>query len=118
MSRHSNGVDEESLWFAGWSKLGAIYGVVRTDGSVLWSRYEDAIVGSNSFSAQISPTPDKTAYATVRETAGEPPEIVFKTLSDADWKPVTQAERSGLKRVQRLSRGSRASLEGPGWLGA
>ena len=52
--------DEESLWFAGWSKLGAIYGVVKTDGTVLWSRYEDAIVGSNSFSAQISPTPDKT----------------------------------------------------------
>ena len=65
--------DEKSLWFAGWSKLGAIYGVIKTDGTVLWSRHEDAIVGSNSFSAQISPTPDKTGYATGRETAGEPP---------------------------------------------
>jgi dipeptidyl aminopeptidase/acylaminoacyl peptidase len=82
-------LDEDSLWFAGWSKLGAIYGVVKTDGTVLWSRYEDAIVGSNSFSAQISPTPDKTGYATVRETAGEPPEIVFRQLSDSEWKPVT-----------------------------
>ena len=82
--------DEDSLWFAGWSKLGAIYGAVKTDGTVLWSRYEDAIVGSNSFSAQISPTPDKTGYATVRETVGEPPEIVFRQASDADWNPVTR----------------------------
>ena len=87
-------LDEESLWFAGWSKLGAVYGVVKTDGTVLWSRHEDAIVGSNSFSAQISPTPDKTGYATVRETAGEPPEIVFKRVSDADWKPVTKLNGS------------------------
>ena len=38
--------DEESLWFAGWSKLGAIYGVVGLDGTVVWSRYEDAIIGT------------------------------------------------------------------------
>ncbi len=82
--------DEESLWFAGWSKLGAVYGVVQTDGRILWSQYEDAIVGTNSFSAQISPAPDKAGFAAVRETAGEPPEIVFKVASDADWKSVTR----------------------------
>jgi dipeptidyl aminopeptidase/acylaminoacyl peptidase len=84
-------IDEDSLWFAGWSKVGAMYGAVKTDGTLLWSRYEDAIVGSNSFSAQISPTPDnKTGYATVRETAGEAPEIVFRQMSDTDWRPITR----------------------------
>jgi len=83
-------LDDESLWFAGWSRIGAIYGVVKTDGTVLWSRFEEAIVGSNSFSAQVSPTPDnKTGYAAVRETAGEPPEIVFRSLSDQGWKRIT-----------------------------
>lgn len=54
-------IDDDSLWFAGWSKIGAIYGVVRTDGTIVWSRCEDAIVGSNSFSAQVSPTVSRTA---------------------------------------------------------
>ena len=45
--------DEDSLWFAGWSKLGSIYGVVRTRrNSRLDRRYEDAIIGTNSFTAR------------------------------------------------------------------
>lgn len=82
--------DEDSLWFAGWSKLGASYGLVRTDGKIVWSKCEDAIVGTNSFSAQISPAPDKAGFAAVRETAGEAPEIVFKAKAEAEWTPVTK----------------------------
>src|SRR6185369_9176599 len=28
--------DEESLWFAGWSRLGTVYGVVKLDGTFEW----------------------------------------------------------------------------------
>jgi dipeptidyl aminopeptidase/acylaminoacyl peptidase len=87
-------LDDESLWFAGWSKIGSTYGVVRTDGKVLWSQYEDAIVGTNSFSAQISPTPNKVGFAAVREATGEPPEIVFKSEPSAAWERVTRLNGS------------------------
>jgi dipeptidyl aminopeptidase/acylaminoacyl peptidase len=83
-------LDEDSLWFAGWSKLGTIYGVAQVNGTVVWSKYEDAIIGANSFSAQICPAPDKTGFAAVRETVGDAPEIVFKASADAKWRPVTR----------------------------
>jgi dipeptidyl aminopeptidase/acylaminoacyl peptidase len=83
-------LDDESLSFAGWSKIGSIYGTVRTDGKMVSSQYEDAIIGTKSFSAQISLAPDKAGFAAVRETVGEPPEIVFKSAAGAAWKPVTK----------------------------
>jgi dipeptidyl aminopeptidase/acylaminoacyl peptidase len=92
--------DEESLWFAGWAKLGAIHGAVETGGRVLWSCREDAIIG-DSFSARISPSPDKSGFAAVRETPGVPPKIVFKGSSDGTWKSVTRlnvAVSAGLRR--------------------
>ena len=79
--------DEEVLRFAGWSKLGSIYGMVGTDGKVAWSRYEDGVVGTNSFAAGLSTAPDKTGFAAVREAVGAAPEIHFKSSPDADWKP-------------------------------
>ena len=82
--------DEQSLWFAGWSKLGSIYGIIGTDGQLVWSRYEDAIIGTNSFAASLTPAPDKLGFAVVRETAGVPPEIVFKTSPDVAWKSITR----------------------------
>jgi dipeptidyl aminopeptidase/acylaminoacyl peptidase len=81
--------DDESIWFAGWSRLGSVYGLVRLDGVVEWMTREDAVIGSNSFSAGISPAPDKEGFAAVRETEQQPPEIVFKAASDAAWSPVT-----------------------------
>jgi dipeptidyl aminopeptidase/acylaminoacyl peptidase len=85
--------DEASLWFAGWSKLGSVYGLIRTDGTVAWSRYEDAIIGTNSFSASITPTPDKAGFAAVRETAGEPPEVVFRADLSEEWRPLSALNR-------------------------
>lgn len=81
--------DEESLWFAGWSRLGSVYGIVRLDGSFEWLRREDAVIGPTSFLAAISPAPDKTGFAAIREAVGVPPEIVLKTSREADWKPVS-----------------------------
>jgi dipeptidyl aminopeptidase/acylaminoacyl peptidase len=92
--------DEKSLWFAGWQKLGSIHGIVGTDGKVAWSRYEDAIVGTNSFTASLTPAPDGSGFAAVRETAGKPPEIEFKSNPDGLWKRVTRlngAVRRGFK---------------------
>src|SRR6185436_5586554 len=85
--------DEVVLRFAGWSKLGSIYGMVGTDGKVAWSRYEDGVVGTNSFAAGLSTAPDKTGFAAVREAVGAAPEIHFKSSPDADWKPVTSVNR-------------------------
>ena len=81
--------DEESLWFAGWSRLGSIYGVVRLDGTFEWMRREDAVIGPNSFLAALSPAPDGKRFAAVREAVGAPPEIVFKAAPDSDWTAVT-----------------------------
>jgi dipeptidyl aminopeptidase/acylaminoacyl peptidase len=86
--------DGESLWFAGWSRLGSTYGVVRLDGSFEWIEREDAVVGPTSFLASITPTPDNGGFAGVREAVGAPPEIVFKTArktpgSNTEWTPVT-----------------------------
>lgn len=82
--------DDESLWFAGWSRLGSVYGVTRLDGSVEWMTREDAIIGTNSSRAGITPVPDKRGFAAVRESDGAPPEIVFKSGSEASaWSAVS-----------------------------
>ena len=94
--------DEASLRFAGWSKLGSIYGMVGTDGKVAWSTYEDGVVGTNSFAASVSTAPDKTGFAAVREAVGAAPEICFKARPDAAWKPVSAVNRDVDR--QRFSR--------------
>lgn len=81
--------DDDSLWFAGWSRLGSTYGVVGLDGRIAWIEREDAVIGPTSFLAQISPAPDKTGFAAIREAVGAPPEIMFKSTPKAPWTPVT-----------------------------
>jgi dipeptidyl aminopeptidase/acylaminoacyl peptidase len=81
--------DEESLWFAGWSRLGSVYGVVRLDGTFEWITREDAVIGANSFVASMSPAPDKTGFAAVREAVATPSEIVFKPSPESEWVPLT-----------------------------
>jgi dipeptidyl aminopeptidase/acylaminoacyl peptidase len=81
--------DEESLWLAGWSGLGTVYGIVRLDGRFEWLEREDAIVGPTSFQASISPSPGRTGFAAVREAIGAPPEIAFKATTKAGWAAVT-----------------------------
>ena len=81
--------DEDSLWFAGWSRLGTTYGIVRLDGTFEWIEREDAVIGPNSFLAAISPTPDNEGLAAIREAIGTPPEIVFKQVRKSGWTQVT-----------------------------
>ena len=86
--------DDQSLWFAGWSRLGSTYGVVRLDGSIEWIEREDAVIGPTSFLASITPAPDHRGIAGVREAVGAPSEIVFKTVAkvtgaNSDWQPVS-----------------------------
>ncbi len=81
--------DEESLWFAGWSRLGSTYGIVRLDGTLDWTAREDAVVGPNSFLASISAAPGNKGFAAIREAVGAPPEIVFKATPQSDWARVT-----------------------------
>jgi dipeptidyl aminopeptidase/acylaminoacyl peptidase len=80
--------DEESLWFAGWSRLGSIYGIVGLNGTFEWIEREDAVIGPNSFLAAISPAPGNKGLAAIREAVGAPPEIVFKAPK-SHWSPVT-----------------------------
>jgi dipeptidyl aminopeptidase/acylaminoacyl peptidase len=87
--------DEGSMWFAGWQKLGSVYGVVGIDGKIAWSRYEDGIVGTTSFTASITPTTDGAGFAAVRDTVGKPPEIYFKeSRPDGRWRTVTRLNRT------------------------
>lgn len=81
--------DDDSLWFAGWSRLGSIYGIIRLDGRFESIEREDAVIGPNSFLAAISPAPDNKGFAAIREAVGAPPEIVFKAAPKPDWSPVT-----------------------------
>ena len=57
------------------------------------ARYEDAIVGTSSFAARLTPAPDKQGFAAVRETAGA---AAGDRLQDqrrqSHWKPITRAE--------------------------
>src|SRR5262249_56687 len=53
----------ESLWFAGWSRLGSIYGVLGLDGNFVWTEQEDAVIGPNSFLASITPAPNNEGFA-------------------------------------------------------
>jgi dipeptidyl aminopeptidase/acylaminoacyl peptidase len=81
--------DEESLWFAGWARLGSTYGIVRLDGTFEWIERENAVIGPNSFLASISPAPGNKGVAGIREAVGAPPEIVFKAVNGSSWSPVT-----------------------------
>lgn len=80
---------DESLWFAGWSRLGSTYGVIRLDGTFEHVAHEDAVVGPHSLLATIAPSPDNTGFAAMRESVGKPPELVFKANARSDWVPLT-----------------------------
>ena len=86
-------IDEHSLRFAGWSKLGSVYGVISDDGRISWSTYEDGVIGSDGFVAGVSAAPDKIGLAAVREAVAMPSEIYFKTSPDAGWRQVSAVNR-------------------------
>ncbi|HET6223183.1 MAG TPA: prolyl oligopeptidase family serine peptidase, partial [Dongiaceae bacterium] len=50
---------------------------------------EDATLGPTSFLAQISPAPDKTGFAAIRETVGVPSEITYRRGRETPWQALT-----------------------------
>jgi dipeptidyl aminopeptidase/acylaminoacyl peptidase len=81
--------DPDSLWFAGWADTGAIYGVMRLDGTLAWSRRDNAVIGPSSFLAKVTPSPDGERLAIVRDAVGAPPEIVVGSASEAPGTAIT-----------------------------
>jgi dipeptidyl aminopeptidase/acylaminoacyl peptidase len=81
--------DTTSLWFAGWERLGTIYGVIRTDGAIESQRHEDACLSENGFLAQIAISANGKKIAAVRESIGAPQEVVWKHLPDEEWTKIS-----------------------------
>ena len=78
------------LWFAGWERLGTVYGVITVDGEMEWQQREDATLGENSYTARIAVSADGKTIATVRETTGMPPEIYWKRLHEPEWTRISE----------------------------
>ena len=94
--------DRSSVWYAAWQGLGSACGWIELDGTVheLWS-------GEASLGARYQPRMDAAANGTlvaVRESAGEPPEIVTLAAGEHDW-----------HTVSNLNGDLAAQLETPRW---
>jgi dipeptidyl aminopeptidase/acylaminoacyl peptidase len=108
--------DAESLWFAGWHRLGSVYGVIGLDGEIRWMTQEDAVIGPSSFLAQITPAPDGQRFAAIREAVGQAPEIVLKRVGDKDWQPLTKLNSSLMQGFDSYPEVRVLSWSGPGGL--
>lgn len=73
------------LLFAGWERLGTVYGVMSVDGEIEWQQKEDATLGENSYAARVIVSADGNTIATVREATGMPPEICWRRLHEPEW---------------------------------
>jgi dipeptidyl aminopeptidase/acylaminoacyl peptidase len=80
--------NSNSLWFAGWSGLGTMHGVVHLDGVVQDCMHEAAIIGPTPYFAQVLPFPDGGDLIGVREAANKPPEVSIKR-KNGEWNPLT-----------------------------
>jgi dipeptidyl aminopeptidase/acylaminoacyl peptidase len=81
--------DDQSLWFAGWDRLGAVHGIVGSDGRLESMDHDEAVIGTTSFLASITPSPQGEGFAAVREAEGQAPEIARKTKTGAAWQRLT-----------------------------
>ena len=102
--------DEESLWFAGWSQLGSIYGVVRLDGTVVWidARGRDHRPEQFPRRASRRRRTRRASPPSARRSARRR-RSCSRRSSDATWTPVTQLNAGDRGGLRRLSRGARAS---------
>lgn len=76
--------DNDSLWFTGWKDLGATYGIVALDGSIVMQASEDATIGENAFVATMAVSRDGK-LAAIRETVARPQEVFCKTSLSENW---------------------------------
>lgn len=108
--------DAESLWFAGWHRLGSVYGVIGLDGKTRWIEHEDAVIGPTSFLAQITATPDGSGFAAIREAEESPPEIVFKRVGASGWQSMTRLNAGLMDGFTAYPEVRAITWQGPGGL--
>jgi dipeptidyl aminopeptidase/acylaminoacyl peptidase len=113
--------DKNSLWFAGWQRLGAVHGVVRLDGGIESISQEDGIVGTTSFLASILPAADGASILAVRESEGRAPEIEQRGgQANAgranDWRRVTTLNSAVEQNLPGYPEVRAVSWKGPGGL--
>jgi dipeptidyl aminopeptidase/acylaminoacyl peptidase len=68
--------DEETLWYAGWSRSASTYGRMKLDGSTEELGAGDVLFGTR-FQPRVSPSADGRRIAAVVESAFTPPEVVL-----------------------------------------
>ncbi|HEX3066204.1 MAG TPA: hypothetical protein VHQ39_12020, partial [Dongiaceae bacterium] len=108
--------DENSLWFAGWQRLGAIHGVVRLDGGIESLSQEEGIVGTTSFLASILPAADGAGILAVRESEGRAPEIEQRANRANDWRRVSSLNSAAEQNFPGYPDVRAVSWKGPGGL--
>jgi len=108
--------DENSLWFAGWQRLGAVHGVVHLDGTIESLVHENGIVGTNSFLASVSPAPDGGSIAAVRESDGRAPEIELRGKGANDWRRLTALNSAAEQSFPGYPEIRAVGWKGPGGL--
>lgn len=108
--------DEETLWFAGWHRLGSVYGVIGLDGRTRWIEREDAVIGPTSFLAQITAAPDGSGFAAIREAEGSPPEIVYRRIGATSWRNLTSLNAGLMTGFAAYPEIRVISWQGPGGL--
>jgi len=82
-------IDQETLWFAGWDRMGSRLGTVTVRGDVRWSMSDEAIVGPSSFHARIEPLRDG-GFVAIREALRQPPELVRRPdVPGGSWSTIT-----------------------------
>jgi acetyl esterase/lipase len=92
-------LDEDRLWFAGWSGTGVHGGVLSAaDGHVIdrWTAW--GTLGGRDGQPSLSVDRTGRVAAACWETAGQPPEIAVASLARGDWRQVT-AVNGGLAKL-------------------
>ncbi|TMR21495.1 S9 family peptidase [Nonomuraea turkmeniaca] len=92
-------LDDQTLWFTGWSGTGVHGGVLSAvDGRVLshWTAW--GTLGGRDGQPSLSVDRSGTLAAAVWETAECPPEVAVAPLGGGDWRPIT-TENAGLTRL-------------------
>ncbi|MFF4197420.1 prolyl oligopeptidase family serine peptidase [Nonomuraea sp. NPDC001831] len=83
-------LDDDTLWFTGWSGTGVHGGVLSAaDGRVLSRWTARGTLGGRDGQPSLSVDRAGTVAAACWESPGQPPEVAVAVLREGDWRPVT-----------------------------
>ena len=103
--------DAESLWFAGWHRLGSVYGVIGLDGAIRWmDRRRMRSSAPAASSPRSRPRPTARASPPFARPSGKRPRSCCKRVGDKDWRPLTKLNSTADAGLRCLSRGARDLL--------